>query len=337
MIAPRFWARARPGFAARALAPLGALYGMATARRMARPGTRVDVPVVCVGNYVVGGAGKTPTAVAVARLLQQAGERVAFLSRGYGGAPRAAPTRVDPSLHGALAVGDEPLLLARVAPCWVGADRVAAAREAIAEGASVLVLDDGLQNPSLAKDYAIAVIDGEAGFGNGLCFPAGPLRAPPERQAPYVSAEVVIGERGSPPRAHGPAKPLFRARLEADAIVAAGLIGRPALAFAGIARPEKFFATLEAIGATVAGRRAFPDHYVYSARDIAELAAVANRRGLTLVTTEKDYVRLAAGQRAGVRALPVTLRFDAPERVAASLREALASFRARNRPPSADC
>ena len=246
-------------------------------------------------------------------------------------------TRVDPSLHGALAVGDEPLLLARVAPCWVGADRVAAAREAIAEGASVLVLDDGLQNPSLAKDYAIAVIDGEAGFGNGLCFPAGPLRAPPERQAPYVSAEVVIGERGSPPRAHGPAKPLFRARLEADAIVAAGLIGRPALAFAGIARPEKFFATLEAIGATVAGRRAFPDHYVYSARDIAELAAVANRRGLTLVTTEKDYVRLAAGQRAGVRALPVTLRFDAPERVAASLREALASFRARNRPPSADC
>jgi tetraacyldisaccharide 4'-kinase len=335
MIAPRFWARARPGLAARALAPLGALYGLATARRMARPGTRVDAPVICVGNYVVGGAGKTPTAIAVARLLQGAGERVAFLSRGYGGAPRAAPTRVDPHLHGALAVGDEPLLLARVAPCWVGADRVAAAREAIAEGASVLVLDDGLQNPSLAKDYAIAVIDGEAGFGNGLCFPAGPLRAPPERQAPYVSAEVVIGERGSPPRAHGPAKPLFRARLEADAIVAAGLIGRPALAFAGIARPEKFYATLEGIGAIVAGRRRFPDHHVYDARDIAELAGVARRRGLTLVTTEKDYVRLAADQRADVRALPVTLRFEAPERVAASLREALASSRARRRPPSA--
>ena len=181
MIAPRFWARERPGLAARALAPLGALYGLATARRMARPGTRVDAPVICVGNYVVGGAGKTPTAIAVARLLQSAGERVAFLSRGYGGAPRAAPTRVDPQLHGALAVGDEPLLLARVAPCWVGADRVAAAREAIADGASALVLDDGLQNPALAKDYAIAVIDGEAGFGNGLCFPAGPLRAPPAK------------------------------------------------------------------------------------------------------------------------------------------------------------
>ena len=189
MIAPRFWARERPGLAARALAPLGALYGLATARRMARPGTRVDAPVICVGNYVVGGAGKTPTAIAVARLLQNAGERVAFLSRGYGGAPRAAPTRVDPHLHGALAVGDEPLLLARVAPCWVGADRVAAAREAIADGASVLVLDDGLQNPALVKDYAIAVIDGEAGFGNGLCFPAGPLRAPRNAR-----------RRSSPPR-----------------------------------------------------------------------------------------------------------------------------------------
>ena len=327
MIAPLFWARERPGLAARALAPLGALYGLATARRMARPGTRVDAPVICVGNYVVGGAGKTPTAIAVARLLQSAGERVAFLSRGYGGAPRAAPTRVDLQQHGSLAVGDEPLLLARVAPCWGGAYRVAAAREAIADGASALVLDDGLQNPSLAKDYAIAVIDGEVGFGNGLCFPAGPLRAPPERQAPFVSAEVAIGGGPSPARAPGAVKPLFRARLEADAIFAAELIGRPVLAFAGIARPEKFFATLEGIGAIVAGRRRFPDHYVYDARYVAELTAVARRRGLTLVTTEKDYVRLAADQRAGVRALPVTLRFEAPERVAHALAAALADRR----------
>ena len=327
MIAPRFWTHERPGLAARALAPLGALYGLATARRMARPGTRVDAPVICVGNYVVGGAGKTPTAIAVARLLQHAGERVAFLSRGYGGAPRDAPTRVDLQQHGSLAVGDEPLLLARVAPCWVGADRVAAAREAIAEGATALVLDDGLQNPALVKDYAIAVIDGEAGFGNGLCFPAGPLRAPPESQARFVSAEVAIGGGPSPARAPGPPKPLFRARLEADAIVAAELIGRPVLAFAGIARPEKFFATLEGIGAIVAGRRRFPDHHLYDPRDIAELAAVARRRGLTLVTTEKDYVRLAVDQRARVRALPVTLRFEAPERLAHALAAALADRR----------
>ena len=327
MIAPRFWARPRPSLLARALGPLGALYGEATARRMARPGVRVDAPVICVGNYVVGGAGKTPTAIAVARLLQSAGERVAFLSRGYGGGRRDAPTRVDPALHGALAVGDEPLLLARVAPCWVGADRVAAAREAIADGASVLVLDDGLQNPALAKDFTLAAIDGEAGFGNGLCIPAGPLRAPPARQAPYVSAEVVVGG-GSPARGlGGGGKPSFSARLEPDAIVAAELIGRPVLAFAGIARPEKFFATLESIGAIVVGRRRFADHHLYDARDLAELAVAARRRDLMLVTTEKDYVRLAAGQRTGVRPLPVTLIFDAPEAVGQALAEALAEWR----------
>ena len=303
---------------------------MAWRRRGAWRGraTRVDAPVICVGNFVVGGAGKTPTAIAVARLLQSAGERVAFLSRGYGGAPRAAPTRVDPQLHGALAVGDEPLLLARVAPCWVGADRVAAAREAIADGASALVLDDGLQNPALAKDYR----------------DRGDRRRGGLRQRPLLSGRTVAraaakpgavrlrrGGRSAAGRRRrarsGAAKPLFRARLEADAIVAAELIGRPVLAFAGIARPEKFFATLEGIGAIVAGRRRFPDHHVYDARDIAELAAVARRRGLTLVTTEKDYVRLAVDQRAGVRALPVTLRFEAPERVASALAAALADRR----------
>ncbi|MGD0642691.1 MAG: tetraacyldisaccharide 4'-kinase, partial [Roseiarcus sp.] len=165
MIAPRFWARERPGLAARALQPLGALYGLATARRMARPGVQVEAAVVCVGNFVVGGAGKTPTAIAVARMLQGAGERVAFLSRGYGGAARAEPIEVDAAIQGAHAVGDEPLLLARIAPCFVGADRVAAARLAIARGASALVLDDGLQNPSLVKDFTFAVIDGEARFG----------------------------------------------------------------------------------------------------------------------------------------------------------------------------
>jgi len=328
MIAPRFWTRRNPTFAARALAPLGALYGMTTARRMARPGTRVEAPVICVGNYVVGGAGKTPTAIAVARLLQHAGERVAFLSRGYGGQRRAAPTRVDPMLHGALAVGDEPLLLARVAPCWIGPDRVAAARQAIEDGASVLVLDDGLQNPALVKDYALAVIDGEFGFGNGLCFPAGPLRAPPELQAPCVSAEVTVGDPAEGVVwAAAVGAPRFRARLEPDAIVAAELIGRPVLAFAGIARPEKFFATLQAIGAIVAGRRSFPDHHLYDEREIAELAAAAQRRGLALVTTEKDYVRLAVHQRAGVRPLPVTLIFETPDEVAAGLAAALARRR----------
>ena len=189
------------------------------------------------------------------------------------------------------------------------------------------MLDDGLQNPSLAKDYSIAVIDGEAGFGNGLCFPAGPLRAPLERQARFVSAEVVVGGAEAAASALGAERASFRARLEADAIVGAELIGRPVLAFAGIARPEKFFATLEGLGAQIAARRRFPDHHAFNAREIDEIVALALRRGLTPVTTEKDYVRLTAAQRGAIRALPVTLRFETPERVAAALAAALAERR----------
>ncbi len=332
MIAPGFWARERPSLAARALKPLGALYGLATARRMAQPGVRVEAAVVCVGNFVLGGAGKTPTAITLARMLQHAGERVAFLSRGYGGAARAEPVEVDAAIHSARDIGDEPLLLARVAPCFVARDRVAAARAAIARGASALVLDDGLQNPSLAKDFSFAVVDGEAGLGNGLCFPAGPLRAPPELQLPFVSAEVVVGgaDDALPAlRALAPQKPIFRAELEADAIVGATIVGRPVLAFAGIARPEKFFATLEAIGARVAVRRRFADHHAYARHEIETLIAEAEARGLTPVTTEKDHVRLAPAYRRAILALPVTLRFETPGPVAALLREALAARRAR--------
>ncbi len=332
MIAPAFWAHERPGLAARALQPLGALYGLATARRMARPGVRVEAAVVCVGNFVVGGAGKTPTAIALARMLRNAGERVAFVSRGYGGGGRAEPVEVDPAVHDARAVGDEPLLLARVAPCFVGTNRVAAARAAIARGASALVLDDGMQNPSLAKDFTFAVVDGEARFGNGLTFPAGPLRAPPARQLPFVSAEVVVGgeaEAVAALRALAPQTPIFRAALEADAIVGAKLVGRPDLAFAGIARPEKFFASLEALGARVAARRRFADHHPYGAREIEALLAEAEARGLTPVTTEKDHVRLAPVVRGAILALPVALRFETPNKVEALLRQALAARRGR--------
>ena len=332
MIAPRFWARERPSPAARALAPLGALYGRLVAQRMARSGVRVDAAVVCVGNFVLGGAGKTPTAIAVARLLLDSGERVAFLSRGYGGRAGRGPLKVDPARHDARAVGDEPLLLARVAPCFVGADRVASARAAVAAGASVLVLDDGLQNSSLAKDFALAAVDGEAGFGNGLCFPAGPLRAPPALQWPFVSAAVAIGGAAGVEaalRGLAPSKPILGARLAPDASVAAALVGRPVLAFAGLARPAKFFATLEALGARVAARRAFPDHHVYGESEIEALIAEAEARGFAAVTTEKDHVRLPPAFRRAVTALPVSLRFEAPERVAALIAAALAVRQAR--------
>ena len=246
------------------------------------------------------------------------GRRVAFLSRGYGGAKRADPVQVDPNLHDARAVGDEPLLLARVAPCWVGADRVRSAAMAVEAGAEVLVLDDGLQNPALAKDLAFAAVDGESRFGNGLSIPAGPLRAPVAAQAPHVQALIVIGgdEAGAlAVAAAAPGKPILRASLEPDALAAAPLIGREVVAFAGIARPEKFYATLRRIGAQVVATRDFPDHHVFAAREIEALKAEAGRRGALLATTAKDRVRLTARQAQGVVTLPVTLRFDEPAAV----------------------
>jgi tetraacyldisaccharide 4'-kinase len=321
MKAPRGWRRARPGLFARALSPLGALYGAATARRMARPGTRVDAPVLCVGNFTVGGAGKTPTAIALAKVLRARGERPAFLSRGFGGEGRAESARVART-DSARRVGDEPMLLARVAPCYVGPDRVASARLALEDGASVLIMDDGLQNPALVKTLTVAAVDGDSPFGNGLCLPAGPLRAPVDAQMPFVDALMMIGgdaDAAALLSQRAPHKPLFRASLKADAIAASRLIGRPVLAFAGIANPEKFFATLAGVGAQIAETAVFPDHWPFRAREIERLVARAARRGLTLVCTEKDHVRLPAEFAEAAQALPVTLSFEAPADVVAWL------------------
>jgi tetraacyldisaccharide 4'-kinase len=320
--APAFWTKRRPTLLARALQPIGLLYGRATARRMRRTGERAPAPTICVGNFVAGGAGKTPAAIALARMLIANGRRIAFLSRGYGGAERVEPLLVDANAHSAAMVGDEPLLLARIAPCWVGADRVRSARSAVEAGANALVLDDGLQNPALVKDLAFAVVDGETGFGNGLCVPAGPLRAPVAVQLPFVRALIVIGgEDLSEIAASAPMKPLIRASLEPDALAAAPLIGREVVAFAGIARPEKFYATLRRVGAQIVMTRNFADHHAYTSREIESLIEEAGRRGALLATTEKDRVRLGARHARAVVALPVSLRFEEPRVVQRMLRE----------------
>jgi tetraacyldisaccharide 4'-kinase len=316
---------------ARILEPLGKIYGAVTARRMAQPGLRVGVPVICVGNFVAGGAGKTPAAIAIARMLREMGERPAFLSRGYGGAARVKAVAVDPDVHRADQVGDEPLLLARVAPCFVARDRRLAAGAAIAAGASVLVLDDGLQSPSLEKDFSFAVVDGGAGVGNGLCLPAGPLRADLRRQLAYVSAVVFVdGISDASVAAHQAvsAKPILNARLEPDPDVAARLRDQNVLAFAGIGRPDKFFATLRALGANVVVARSFGDHQPYSPAALDALFAEAGGRGLTLVTTQKDFVRLPPSYAGRVTALPVAMSFDDAREVGALLAEALARRRA---------
>jgi tetraacyldisaccharide 4'-kinase len=310
---PDFWWRPA-GWESALLSPLGAIYGALAATRIARAGASVGLPVVCIGNLTVGGAGKTPTAIAVARWLAEAGRRPFLLSRGYGGAS-AGPLRVSPAHHTADDVGDEPLLLARVAPTIVARDRQAGAETARAAGAGSLVLDDGFQNPALAKDLSIVAIDGRRGIGNGRVFPAGPLRAPLAAQLERAHAILLIGDGPAGEAVAATAcrrdLPVFHGRLEPDAATLAGLRGRPVLAFAGIADPEKFFATLRVAGVEIRAARAFPDHHRYRQRDARALAEHAERAQLALVTTEKDFARLAGrvelAALASARALPVTL------------------------------
>lgn len=307
---PGFWARGPDHPAARCLAPLGAAYGALVARRMDDRGVAAGCPVVCLGNFTLGGAGKTPASLAVATLLIERGRTPAFLSRGYGGRI-AGPMQVDPGRHGAAEVGDEPLLLARRGLTVVSRDRPAGAALCRRLGADTVVMDDGLQNPTLGKDITLAVVDGPAGIGNGLTFPAGPLRAPLDRQWPHVSGLIVVGDGAAGDALAGEAErrglPVHRARLVRDDD---GLVGRRCLAFAGIGRPEKFFATLREGGAEIAGTRTFPDHHPYRDRDLAALSAEARLLGADLVTTEKDAVRLPLAGAAGVRVLRVSLVLD---------------------------
>lgn len=332
MRAPSFWWRAS-GFAAALLAPAAVLYGAVAARRMDERGCEVGIPVVCIGNLTLGGAGKTPTALTVGRLLGAAGRRPGFLTRGYGGS-LDGPIMVDAARHVAREVGDEALLLARAAPTIVSRDRPAGARALCAAGTAVVVMDDGFQNPSLVKHLAILVIDARRAIGNGRVFPAGPLRAPLERQLARAQALVVIGEGSAAApvataaRAGGLA--VFTGRLAPDAAAVAALAGDRVLAFAGIGDPEKFFATLDEAGVAAPVRRSFPDHYRYGASDAAALLAEAERNRLVLLTTEKDGARLAgddpvAALARQARALPVRLVLDDEERFAEFLLAGLAA------------
>jgi tetraacyldisaccharide 4'-kinase len=290
---PAFWQAARPTVAARLLAPLGSLYGWLTTRRMARDGAKAGLPVICVGNLTLGGAGKTPTALFIAGRLEALGARPAFLSRGYGGRV-TEPLLVDPRRHGAELVGDEPLLLAARAPTVVSPDRVAGARLARQHGADILVMDDGLQNPALAKDLTLAVIDGGAGFGNGLIFPAGPLRAGVRAQRPFIDAVVLIGpgDAGEAAAAALNRRPVIAADLVLDEAVAAQLQGARVLALAGIGRPEKFHATLRQAGAAIVETLSVADHAPYALSQLTALAQQAARADLLVVTTEKDRARM---------------------------------------------
>jgi tetraacyldisaccharide 4'-kinase len=290
---PAFWWQ--PG-AGGWLAPLGAIYGAAAAARLRLRGQRAGVPVICIGNLTVGGAGKTPAALALAHLLHAAHERPFFLTRGYGGR-LAGPVRVNPKVHHSADVGDEPLLLARLAPTVVARDRVAGAQFAQYAGASVIVMDDGLQNPALVKDLAIVVVDGRRGIGNGRVIPAGPLRAPLQTQLDRAQALVMVGpaDRAADVenRAAQSGLPVFHASLEPDRGIIAAIGRRRVLAFAGIGHPDKFFATLSEAGIAIAERVGFDDHHRFTAAQAQDLLTRARAANLLLVTTEKDLARLS--------------------------------------------
>lgn len=330
---PAFWHRPR-SFKSHALRPLGALYGAIAERRMLRNGVDAGLPVICVGNYHVGGAGKTPTVLALTKLLRELGETPVVLSRGYGGRLKG-PVMVDRTRHAAADIGDEPLMMARDVPVAVARDRLDGVALAKSQGATVILMDDGFQNPHLLKDTSLIVIDSERGLGNGRVFPAGPLRAPLKAQLARTDALVLIGDgRAANDVAAELAKrdkPELRAHLKPDAASIAQLFGKRALAFAGIGDPERFFRSLRASGIDLVHTRPFADHHMFSREEIAALAADARREQLTLVTTEKDLARLRGREDVpdGIVPFAVQLEFDDP----AALRQLISDhlYKARER------
>ncbi len=307
MTPPAFWQQ--DGVLPWLLAPAAAVAARLTAQRVARSGWRAPVPVLCCGNAGVGGAGKTTVALDLARRLAARGVAVHCLTRGYGGRSRGV-LRVDPARHDAGLVGDEPLLLAAVAPTWVAADRAAGARAAVAAGAQALLMDDGLQNPTLARDVALLVVDGAVGFGNGRVIPAGPLREPVATAAARCRAAVLVGPDAAGARdVLPPGLPVLTATLEPDA----ALPGTRVLAFSGIARPSKFHATLRQAGAAIAECMDFPDHHRFTRAELERVLARATALGAMPVTTPKDAVRLPGAVRSRVRVVGVSLRWDDPD------------------------
>jgi tetraacyldisaccharide 4'-kinase len=320
--APEFWEHG--GAVATLFQPLAAL-NTATGimRRAFASPWRGAVPVICIGNLVAGGAGKTPVTLSLVTLLTAEGRHPHVVTRGYRGR-LVGPVAVDPKRHDAADVGDEALLLARAAPCWVARDRAAGARQAIAAGADLVLLDDGFQNPSVAKDLSLLVVDGGYGFGNRRVIPAGPLREPIGPGLRRADAVIILGAdtTGSEAAIAG-RLPVLHGRLAARQ--GDDLEGRKVLAFAGIGRPAKFYETLRELGAEIIARHDFPDHHPYRADEVERLIAEAHQSGALAITTAKDGVRLPAGTRGEIRVLDVEIEWREPDALVELMRRPVLS------------
>ena len=307
MKAPEFWSQPNAPLG-KLLSPLGYAYRLAGALKRSRTKpARVDATVICVGNLVAGGTGKTPVALSIARILKR--DDLAFLTRGYGGR-LAGPVRVSPNFHTSADVGDEALLLGQAATTWVARDRAVGARAALEAGMRLIVMDDGFQNPSIIKDISFVVIDGETGFGNGKLIPAGPLREPVATGLERADAVVIVGnDRAEIAKTLPSSLPVFTGQIlpTADREIWAG---QRIVAFAGIGRPAKFFDTLSALGCDVVATRSFADHHPFTDAEIAQICAEADALDAKPVTTEKDAVRLPNALRNKIETLPVAFVWD---------------------------
>ncbi|WP_350333092.1 tetraacyldisaccharide 4'-kinase [Coralliovum pocilloporae] len=341
MKAPSFWWR-RAGFLALVFLPISIVIALVARLRFRRKGKSFDIPVICVGNPVAGGAGKTPTAIALAALLKEAGYNPVFVSRGYRGR-LSGPVVVDPQRHRARDVGDEPLLLVRTAPTIVSKDRAAAVALAEKEGYDAVIMDDGFQNPSLTKDYSFLVVDARRGVGNGLVMPSGPLRAPLGDQLDRADSLVVIGHA---PEAQTIVRPaakramrIFEAAIAPDKAVVERLGDLPIVAYAGLGRPSKLFDTLKEIGKPPVKGIGFPDHHRFKPKDANRLLTEGWYHAARLVTTEKDMTRLPGDEtilgelKRNSIALPVTLTFDDRVTILRELKPIIERQRRRRRAP----
>lgn len=331
---PYWWYGPRWSWQSVLLAPAASVYGRIARKRLERPAAyRSPLPVLCVGNFTAGGTGKTPLSIALADIVRELGREPVFLTRGYGGSAHG-PLLVDVHSSTAAETGDEPLLLARAAPTIVARDRVAGIQgiEKRFSNDTVVIMDDGLQNPALAKSFTIAVVDVTRTFGNRHCLPAGPLRAPLKSQLPRADAIVISGDAYAvtESKALRDVTELFGGLVLRAQVAPAGdlkwLNGANVLAYAGIANPARFFNLLEAQGARLAGRRTFSDHHTFTDAEASELLKEAETLGARLVTTEKDFVRLhgTSGARGTLRdmsmTLPVTTVFPAKDQDALETR-----------------
>lgn len=311
---PRFWARDVDPRSREAaplvrflLSPLAWIYAEATHRKIARAQPlKVRPVVICVGNLTAGGVGKSPIVAALRAHFSNTTElRVATLSRGYKGRLKG-PLRVDPTIHTAADVGDEPLMLARQGEAWIGRDRAAAGQVMSNDGVDIIIMDDGHQNPCLHKDFTFIVVDASAGFGNGHVIPKGPLREPAAEGLARADAVIVMGYGQPPEEIAESGLPVFEAVLTAQSTPPQ----HPYVAFAGIGRPEKFFDTLKALGVDVRDAVPFPDHHAFTPGDLNYLQRLAGDYGAALITTDKDLARLSPEQRKGILSLPVEVVFE---------------------------